>query len=563
MTRIAFWVYFMVFLVTFVHAADARRPKKLIATGWDRADTERLRQNLELMEKRPFNGIVLDAVGKVDEKTRKPIRFAFINEEWKREWWQSCVNDLRECKFKRFTDNFLGFGANPGTVDWFDDAGWKNIVEHWRIAAWVAKQGGLKGILFDPEPYTPPHATFSYFAQPERDKHTFNEYCAKARERGRQVMEAVASEFPDITLFCYFLLSINGSATGQADPRPVLAGMGYGLLPAFVDGWLDVAPPTVTIVDGCESAYLYNSVSQYLESAVLIKGACQELISPENRAKYRAQVQVSFGIYLDAYWNPIGTSRWIVDSKDRPRIEQLRANVSTALRVADEYVWIYGEQYRWFPTPNKRVKEQSWDEVLPGCEAILAYARDPMEYACLKISELKKSGKLVNLARNGDFGSDKTVNLEGVAVDWKVGGAPAGWAFWQEKTSKGTFTWDREIGAAGKGSARASGVANGCFIQAYNVNPHERYFIQAVCKLQGKGDAKIRVRWQTADSKWTAEEQDRHIAPSGERKGWNEMAGVVEVPEGVGRLVILLGVNGQSSAEDVAWYDDVRVYKIE
>ena len=63
------------------------------------------------------------------------------------------------------TDNFLIFNANPGNVDWFDDAGWKNIVDHWRIAAWIVRQSGFKGICFDPEPYAAPHAQFQYSAQ--------------------------------------------------------------------------------------------------------------------------------------------------------------------------------------------------------------------------------------------------------------------------------------------------------------------------------------------------------------------------------------------------------------
>ncbi len=74
------------------------------------------------------------------------------------------MNELRKCKFTRFTDNFITIGANPGNIDWFDDEGWQQIVEHWRIAAWLAKQSGLKGLLFDPEPYTLPHSQFSYAA---------------------------------------------------------------------------------------------------------------------------------------------------------------------------------------------------------------------------------------------------------------------------------------------------------------------------------------------------------------------------------------------------------------
>jgi hypothetical protein len=43
---------------------------------------------------------------------------------------------------------------------------------------------------------------------------------------------------------------------------------------------------------------------------------------------------------------------------------------------------------------------------------------------------------------------------------------------------------------------------------------------------------------------------------------WSELFGVVEVPDGVGRLVILLGVKGQKSPDDVVWYDDVKLYQL-
>jgi len=546
-------------------AGDLRRPKKLIATGWDKADSERLRANLDQMEKRPFDGVVMEVVGRVDEKKRCALRRAFADEKWQREWFQPCIDDLRACTFQRFTDNFVTVGANPGNVDWFDDAGWANIVDHWRIAAWVAKQSGFKGILFDPEPYTPPHAQYGYAAQPGRDAHSFDEYCAKARERGRQVMKAVTDEYPGITLFCYFMNSVAATATGHADPRRILATMHYGLYPAFIDGWLDVVPPSVTLVDGCESAYRYNSVEQYLEAALLIKGACQELVSPENRAKYRAQVQVSFGVYLDAYWNPKDSKwgAWYIDGKGGPRVDRLRANVCAALRCADEYVWIYGEKFRWWPTPNKGVDPQTWPEALPGSEKALRFARDPLDYARTQIAELRKAGKLVNLARNGDFGSTKAPANEGPAGDWKEGRAPAGWHTWQESASKGSFTWDRDTGASGKGSARAAGVANGCFIQSHVARPGERYAVRAVRRLQGRGEASIRIRWQTSESAWTAVAQDQIVFCDGPRDEWREMLGVAEVPEGAGRLIILLLAGGQGSADDVAWFDDVELFKLE
>ena len=494
----------------------------------------------------------------MDAKKTCRMRAAFSHERWQREWFADSVTDLKACKFKRFTDNFVTVGANPGNVDWFDDEGWRQIVDHWRMAAWLVRQTKLKGILFDPEPYAPPHAQFRYGAQPRRDQHTFAEYCAKARERGAEVMHAVAEECPDITVFCYFMNIVNATATGLADPRPVLASSSYGLYPAFVDGWFDAIPATLTIVDGCEMGYRYNSEREYLEAALKIKGDCQEVVAPENRAQYRAQVQASFGIYLDAYWNP-PTSPWFIDGKGGSRVARLGANVATAMRVADEYVWVYGEKFRWWPTPNGGVKKETWTEALPGCEDALRFARDPVEFARAKMVAAKPA----NLARNGDFGSDKASAIDGKEVKWRENSAPAGWSTWQTKDSHGQFTWDREMGAAGKGSACATGVTDGCFIQSCVAKPGERYAVLAGRKLQGRGDARIRVRWQTEQGKWTAEEQDRMFVAKGPRGEWCEIFGVVTVPEAAGRLVVLLGVGGQSSADDVAWFDGVQIMRLE
>jgi hypothetical protein len=541
---------------------DVRRRKKLIATGWDNADTTRLRENLTEMEKRPFDGVVIEVTGQIDAKRRCHLPTTFSSEKWQRQWFQKPLEDLKACRFKRLTDNFVLVGANPGSVDWFDDEGWATIVEHWRIAAWLVKQSGLKGLLFDPEPYTPPYSQFAYPAQPQKDKHSFTEYCAKVRQRGGEVMKAVAEEYPDIVLFCYFMNSVVSHATGQSDAGAVLEREGYGLLPAFFDGWLDAAPPTVTMVDGCEGAYRYNSALEYLEAGTAMRGDCQELVSPANRAKYRAQVQVGFGMYLDAYWNP-KTSPWYVDGLGGPRVDRLRENVRTALRVADEYVWVYGEKFRWWPTPNKSVKEQSWDEALPGCERVLALARNPAEYARERIAAMKAGSKIENLARNGDFGSDKAADYQGTIETWKDGRPPAGWSAWQDNSSNGTFTWDRETGAAAKGSARAQNVANGCFTQGVPVKAGQTYAVQGACRVQGKGKAWIRVRWQTADGRWTLEELDKIIPPRQGSGEWGEMFSVVDVPQGAGRLVILLCIVGRTGQQDAAWFDDVCLYKIE
>jgi hypothetical protein len=284
-------------------------------------------------------------------------------------------------------------------------------------------------------------------------------------------------------------------------------------------------------------------------------------VSPENRAKYRAQVQVSYGIYLDAYANP-PTSPWFVDGLGGSRVARLQTNVADALRCADEYVWIYGEKSSWWPGARSDISTP-WEEKLPGVTSALSFAADPDGYGRRRVQELWEAGKCVELARNGDFQGEKTTNPAGGEAVYKEGGAPAGWGTWEAATG-GRFTWDRGVGRKAAGSARAAKVGNGCFIQEISpVKPGERYLVAGSYKLQGQGTAQIRVRWQTADGKWIHDQLDRMIYGRGKAGEWVDISGVAQVPEGVGRLVILLGMGGQMADTDVIWYDDVHCHPID
>lgn len=152
------------------------------------------------------------------------------------------------------------------------------------------------------------------------------------------------------------------------------------------------------------------------------------------------------------------------------------------------------------------------------------------------------------------------MSKEGVVQAWK-GRPPVGWSAWQEEASKGTFLWDRENGA--KGAVKVSNVAAGCLIQGHPARPGERYAVRARRSIQGQGEASIRIRWQTAEGKWTAESQDALVYADGPREDWQNMLGVVEVPQGAGKIVLLLLVSGQASPADVAWFDEVELYKLE
>jgi hypothetical protein len=551
-------------------SADLPNPlpaKKLIATGWDDPTTGQFRRDAAAFAKLPFDGAVVHvtAEGAPESVGTRPFGSAHSRTPWRREWFARAAEDLRAGLAEAPRDFFVILNANPGDVDWFDEAGWAAIIDHWRIAASVAKRAGARGLLFDPEPYVKPWRQFAYGAQPGRASHAFAAYAAKARERGRAVMRAVAAEYPDAVILNYFLLSFVLDALEGGNPARALPAHGYGLLPAFLDGWLDEIPSSMALVDGCEEGYYLTSPAEFLDRAVRIKGAAQALVASENRAKYRAQVEVGFGIYLDAYANPKG-SKYYIGGGGRSRAEWLEANVAGALRAADRYVWIYGEEGRWWPepggtgpAPGRRFRP--WPKAIPACDRALAVARDPVDAARRRIGELRAAGTLKDLARNGGFDAAKTARNPAPAADWGEAGAPPGWDFWQdEETSRGAFGWDRDAGATVPGSARLAGVTDGCFIQKIRVKPGMRVFATGAAKWQGQGEPCLQARWQDARGKWTAWQKDVIAFASGSGGTWTILEVAATVPEGAGFVVLLPGVKGQASAGDIAWFDDVHAW---
>ncbi len=539
-------------LVTLAPAAwaEGNAPeKKLIAVGWDMPNAERLRTNLAVMEQTPLQGCSVRFAGPGNSPN---LWFSFSREPYDEQVVAKFLSDLKAVQPKQLTDRFLLLNANPGEVDWFDDAGWKVIVDHWRTAARVAREGGLAGIMFDPEAYRKPHWAFDWSSQKHAAEHPFAEYYDMARRRGREIMAAVAGEYPEATILALFLLSGNKAAADCPDPMGALAGNAYGLLPAFVNGWLDQAPPSLTIVDGCEEAYRYNSRLDYLTGAHLIRGKCQRLVAPENRRKYRAQVQVGFGVYLDAYVNP-PTSPWYLNPGPQTPVRRLADNVATALEIADEYVWIYGEQCSWWPSPQPDSDKVRWPQKLPGIEQALRLVVDPVRAA---LELLDHPGDRTNPVVNADF-------TPAVGAEPAAGKPPTSWGFWQSGISEGRPAWSAKVGHRTPGAAAMIGVRLGCILQAVPVAPGEQYAVAGWCRVQGRGVPSLTVRWQTPEGKWHAESLDRALSIARSEGEWKLMAGMAAVPDGAGKLAILLGASGQQSDQDVIWWDDVTAFRLE
>ncbi|HWH68233.1 MAG TPA: hypothetical protein VNT26_02570, partial [Candidatus Sulfotelmatobacter sp.] len=538
-------------------AADVPH-KKFIEVGWDIPDTKFLHQHWQEMERvAPFDGLTFYLAVSKPDGGRADSLTIWDGLPWQRAWFTNAIADLQACRFTRFTDNFLRIDATPGTLDWADDPAWDHLAEKFGICAWVARAGGAKGVCLDLEGY----GVKSFQFEPTKGR-SFAETTALARQRGAELMRAMKREFPNQVLFTFWLNSINAKAGRASDPDAILATEVYGLQPAFINGLLDAAPPEMVLVDGCEEGYYKDSDSEYQHAAADMRqwhGPVARLIAPENRRKWRTQGQAAFGFYLDMYLNPPG-HQYYFPPLDGSRLKRLRRNLAAARNAADEYVWIYGEQCRWWgnwelndgfrETVKKTAgRGRHWEEAMPGLTRLLQSLRDPEAAAREDIACRRAAGQLSNLVLNGAFSA--------ATPDKK---SPAEWNSWQEDGSKGRFDFDAAVGG---GAARATQVRNGCFLQSHTVQPGETYAISAECRPTGATVPGLLIRWQRSDGTWVRWDADATFTFTGSREGWAQAFGLVTVPDNAGKLVILLKAQNQLNDSDTCWFDNVEFYRIE
>ncbi len=570
--------------------------KKLIAAGWDSPDPETLLKHLPEFEKTPFNGVRIEIEIKDEAGAKIGPRRTFNATPWKREWFQGEVETLRKIKSDRLTDNFLSVGP-ASQIDWFDDAAWEQVIEHYRIIGWIVREGGLKGILFNAEIGTSQPA-FSYNRQPARAKYSFAEYAAKVRERGRAVMEALAAEDPNMTIFSMFLnggqahspffqtgghggrishFYFDGTKVkpaGPTNPTEVqeqmapferIEGGSYNLLPAFLNGWLDAVPPTMTIIDGLEQTYTTTEKQSFIYWANNVHSTAIPLVAPENRSKYRTQVQAGFGIYLDPYVNPPGSRYYIGPAEDDPegsRVDRLQSSIQAAIEVTDQYVWTWGEKYRWWPTNMRRVDPKTWEEVAPGITDALRLGADPTARFTQELLKAREelartdSAGAKNLIKNGDFSTPAET-----------------WSVHLEDADTGPLELDPAIGYHQDGSARLSGKTRTSYIQNVAI-PKGRaaksgmsalYSITAWTRRSGEGEARIRIRWKKDEGPYLFNQSDNIILSpiASEKNGeWTPIRGIVAVPPGMNTLSVQLSAIGQKQATDVVWFDDIEVIRL-
>ncbi len=506
------------------------------------ATTESIRRDVEMMEKcMPGSGIVIRFFSdrKCSGGRSYNVSAVFGGDLLKYEYFKKDIENLRNTKFKKFTDNFLGLTVSPGNVDWFDDKSWAVVCSNHKVVSRVARESGMVGLKLDIEEYGQ-NTMWRFKPQAGR---SLEETVKKVRQRGQEFGKAIFSEFPDVHLLCYWWFSLARTKNDIFH----MDRAEYMVAP-FINGMYDVMPEGVTIHEGNEScAYRSNNETEFNHLSVDLRKNFLRCLDPENLRKYRAQTMLAPGLYLDPHFSGkpnFWSNQLKPDLQKMGGVKLLKRNIVQAAEVADRYVWLWHERFAWYPSHHP-AKVQDVNKIAPQLTEDIDLLLKPMPRAALLVRERK----LRNLVRNGDFSTPGKGNR-----------ALAFFSEWYSK-KQGKF-FHKNIN--GNGVAAAAGVISSCIMQNFNVKSGEMYLVR--CKggnLSSKttASAKITVSWKMPGGERFADYLNRGYVF---RKGLGKLEQTeftVVVPEGAETLELMLSA-GNCQGGDEIHFDDLELYKI-
>jgi len=326
--------------------ADAAHCPKLLEYGWDARGPGFVNGHIAEMEHLPFDGIIM---------LLTPGSLAFDTQAWTESSLEQPIQDVAGTAWDHFTDNFLILysafdDGNPdrAPMEWQNDAHWQTIQANIALFSRALADSGSAGMVFDPEPY----GRNPWRYDPASGL-AFAGTAALVRQRGQQFMSALQTHVsqPKILVFQlgHYIWQAALAAT-EPERQAALEVHIYGLLPAFMNGLIDVANDGVQIIDGNEAAYWYDEQQDYLDGADFIRGPSRNLMAPESRASYDSIIRVGQAIYMDYVMAANDSTAGDIPHSMSPeaRLRYAEHNTYWALRTTDEYAWFYSERMNWW-----------------------------------------------------------------------------------------------------------------------------------------------------------------------------------------------------------------------
>ena len=520
-------------------ALGASGAKKLIFVGWDTGDLTpaEIVRNADALYEAGADGVGIyprfKAVKGARTKQASPINgdreITAADVEW-------MVPALREMVSKPgLSESMLRAGGAPKKrIDWRDDAYWARYAAGMAVVADLARKGGLKGIITDFEDYWK-QRQYRWTA----GDLSYDEAYALAWRRGAEVFGAMFRAYPQMTLLTYQFFSHETCYRDSLDLVGLMRDRG-DLYPAFFNGILDAMPPTVKLVDGAEHYRLRTANADFLRQARYEFSGVLPLIAPENRAKYRAQLSVSFGQYPDSYAWHEEKSGWYFGPVNGSRLMHFEQNLAGALEACDEYIWLWGEHrtfVNWKGLDHRHWWDDWWgaeaslDDALPGYAEVLWCLKDPVKYVKRR------------------FAAGTIENRLGTAKEWE----------WQSASTnilKGTFSKETVEGRSG--CRVLTGVGNGSVNFTLRGLKFGEWYGARVA-MKGSGGS-VGVGWQE-NGRWRYDKGGVKAAwdapdASGWRTGWL----LARVPEGVNGLN--LGLSGQMEKGERLAFSDIWLVRL-
>jgi hypothetical protein len=299
--------------------------------------TQSILRHIAYLESLPFDGMVVDIPGGMQTMAGQPLEYEL--------YFAGFLRPLRT-GFRTLKHNFVRVQNNdPG--DLFDDAAWTVTVENWRKLARATREAGFVGIFFDNEEYWNPW--LNYPEDYDRPARSLGQYRTQAQLRGRQVMEAIVAEFPDIRIVFAHGPYLSEPKTPQwLTRRTVNDASHYELLGPFFVGFVEGAGERAGVIDGGE-LYRYRTPADFARSyswrkyAIASAEVNSRFIPPALRPLWPDRVGISFGVFNRSWPDPV---------RDTMNPSILRATLASAMRTADEYVWFYAERDEWLLPPG-------------------------------------------------------------------------------------------------------------------------------------------------------------------------------------------------------------------
>ena len=413
-----------------------QNPAALIYAGWfgnTIPNPSFVAANQAFLETQPFDGLVIYM--RNDSLTVSLTSGVFKTNPISYETAMSVLSPVANCTFTNLREN-LGLlrAANP--PDFFDD--WSVLIQNFGTVARAAKDSGLKGFCFDNEQYSAPWGDYSSSTKYAATK-TLAEYQAQARLRGKQVMEAMVAEFPNIVF-----LTMHGPYVSEpAAPTALKFPQWWSaneLLGAFFVGHVEGAGTTGRVIDGGE-LYTLRTEDDFRASYSWRRNDIQSdsvncaYLPAALRPTWADRSNISFGVYDGAFGGAT------VDAAS------LRSTLANAMRQADKYVWFYPEAATYLKAPDAGGASAEWVNAIRQAKADVAATAAPPATAPAAPSGLAASAvtpTAINLTWQ-----DNSTNETGFQVERKAA-VDGTWAPVATTAASITFLKDESV-AAGTG----------------------------------------------------------------------------------------------------------------